>query len=118
MNKKLLKQLVVTSYKNNVLDPEIVTQIADKLNKRELKQYIKALKNAERQRSVFVETPFTNQKFIEDNLREIFPSKKIVVKNDPSLLLGARISYVDDIFNMNLKYSLESIVKTIEQDYD
>jgi len=117
MNKKLLKQLVIISYKNGVLDNETISKIADKLSKSELKQYIRSLKSAEKLRNVYVESPFELQKDMVDEFKHVFPDKKIVHQKDPSLLVGTRITHGDDIFEMNLKNSLERIVEDIEN-YD
>lgn len=117
MNKKLLKQLVLISYKNGTLDKVTVSRIADKLDRAELKQYIKSLKNAEKLRNVYVENPFGLQKDEIVELKNIFQDKNIVDKNNPELIIGTRIIYNDDIFEMSLKSSLDSIVEKIEN-YD
>jgi len=117
MNKKLLKQLVLISYKNGDLDNETVSKIAEKLGRSELKQYIKALKSAEKLRNVYVESPFGMQNDIMKELKDIFPDQKIVESDNPALLIGTRITHNDDIFEMNLKSSLDSIIDQIEN-YD
>ncbi len=117
MNKKLLKQLVLISYKNGDLDNETVSRIADKLGRAELKQYIKSLKNAEKLRNVYIESPFGMQNDIMKELKDIFPDQKIIDKNNPALLVGTRITHNDDIFEMNLKNSLDTIIENIEN-YD
>ncbi len=117
MNKKLLKQLVLISYKNGLLDNKIVSQIADRLDRSELKQYIQSLKNAEKFRNVYVESPFGIQNDMIKELKNIFPDKKIIDQSSPSLLVGTRITHNDDIFEMNLRNSLDTIVENIEN-YD
>lgn len=117
MNKKLLKQLVLISYKNGDLDNEIVSQIADKLDRGQLKKYIQALKNAEKLRNVYIESPITLGKDAVSEFKSIFPDKKIVMRKNSSLLVGTKITYNDDIFEMNLKNSLDTIVENIEN-YD
>jgi len=117
MNKKLLKQLVIISYKKGELDNEIISQIAEKLDRNQLKLYIQSLKNAERLRNVYVESPFTIQKEELNELKNIFPDKNIIMKNNLNLLAGAKITYNDDIFQMNLKNSLDTIIDNIEN-YD
>lgn len=115
INKKLLKQLVTASYKKNVLDKQTVTSIADRLDRTELRQYIKALKEAKRSKEVIVEVPFA-QKFDQKELENIFPNKELLIKEDPSLLLGIRIKNNDDIIEMNLKNSLQTMLNQITQE--
>ncbi len=117
MNKKLLKELVLGSYKNGELDNEFVTQIAEKLDRAQLKQYINSLKQAEKLRNVYVESPFKLQKDLVKEFKTKFPDKKIMSHENPSLLAGTKITHNDDIFEMNLKNSLEQIVDNIEN-YD
>lgn len=118
MNKKLLKQLILISYKNGGLDNNTVTKIADKLDRSQLKQYISALKNAEKLRSVYIETPFDDSKNTIDEIMKLFPDKKIEFKKNSSLLVGTKISYNDDVFEVSLKNNLEQIVNNIKEDYD
>lgn len=117
MNKQLLKQLVLISYRKGELDNETVSQIAEKLDRNQLKLYIKSLKNAEKLRQVYVESPFGIPKETLNEIKNMFPDKKIIMKNNPSLLAGTKITYNDDIFQMNLKNSLDTIVENIEN-YD
>lgn len=117
MNKKLLKELILLSYKNGDLDNKTVSEIAEKLDRVQLKQYIKALKSAEKLRNVYVDSPFGLQNDTLKELNDIFPNKNIIARKDEGLLLGTRITYNDDVFQMNLKNSLEQIVDNIE-DYD
>ncbi len=117
MNKKLLKQLLLISYKNGDLDSEIVAKISEKLDRTQLKQYIRALKNAEKLHNVYVETPFPENTNMMDSFKTIFPDKKIQNLENSSLIVGTKISYNDDIFEVSLKNNLDQIVRNIE-DYD
>ncbi len=117
MNKKLLKQLVLISYKNGDLDNKIVSKIADKLGRNDLKQYIKSLKNAEKLRNVYIESPFEMSNNLKKQMSDSFPGKKIKTVKNLSLLLGTKVVYNDDVFEMNLKNSLDVIVENIEN-YD
>lgn len=118
MNKKLLKQLLTISYKNGKLDSETVAKIADKLDRSQLKQYISALKNAEKLQNVYIETPFSDSKKTVENFKDLFPQKNIQHVQNSSLLVGARINYNDDVFEISLKNNLDEILKNIEHDYD
>lgn len=118
MNKKLLKQLLLISYKNGELDSQTVAKISEKLDRTQLKQYIKALKNAEKLRNVYVETPFAQNKSIMESVKSLFPDKKMQNLKNSSLIVGAKISYNDDIVEVSLKNNLDQIVKNIAEDYD
>ncbi len=117
INKKLLKQLILISYKRGELDNVVVSEIADKLSRQDLKQYIRALKNAEKLRNVYIESPLEMPKSLSATIKNSFPDKNIVNINNPSLLVGTKIVYNDDVFEMSLKNSLETIVENIEN-YD
>ncbi len=117
MNKRMLQQLVMGSYTNGNLDPEKVNKIADMLSKKELQLYIKALKKWEKQKKVIVDVPVITFD-IKEKVQELFPGKQIVINTDPSLILGMRIHYNDDIYEMSLKDALEKITEHIEEIYD
>jgi F0F1-type ATP synthase delta subunit len=117
MNKKLLKQLLLVSYKNGELDNSVVSEIADRLTRSELKIYIRALKNAEKIKNVYVETPFSLSNDLSKDLKDLFPDKRIVFEDNPTLLVGTRITVNDDVYNLSLKNTLDSIIESIEN-YD
>jgi F0F1-type ATP synthase delta subunit len=110
MNKKLLKQLIIISYKNGELDNSVISQIVERLTRAQLK-------NAEKMQNVYIEAPFPIQKDTFDQFDDLFTDKKIVFKENPSLLVGTRITYNDDVFDLSLKNSLDSIIDSIEN-YD
>lgn len=117
MTIKLLKQLIKYSYNNNMLNPKNVNRIANLLNRSDLKLYIRAIKIQERKLSVFIDTPMNNMK-LKEKFKDTFPHKNIYFRNDPSLMLGARITADDMILDINLNNTLESIIKFVEEDYD
>lgn len=117
MNKKLLKQLLAISYKNGQLDNQIIAKIADKLDRNQLKQYIKALKNAEKLKNVYIQTPFGDKRKIINDFKNVFSGKNIIHLKNSSLIVGAKINYNDDIFEISLKNNLDQILKNVE-DYD
>lgn len=118
MKKTLLKQLVLNSYVKGELNQENVFAIADRLDRKELKQYSKALKQSEKLHSVIIEVPFYNDKDNTDALKELFPDKKLIIRKNPSLISGLRIRMNDDIFEMNLKHNLDAIVSHVTEEYD
>ncbi len=113
MTKKLLKQLIQESYKNGQLDEKQVFAIADLLTREELKEYIKFLRAAEKKRTIYIESA----KITDDLmlLKDIFPKKRIIFKENPSLLAGIRIINNDDIFNFNVLKNLNDIIEFVEQ---
>lgn len=118
MNKKKLNILLQGSYKNDVLDNNNVTIIANLLKRQDLKQYINALKNYESKNSVIVSFPFTPKYIDKEMFEKIFPNKQIVVKIDASLILGIKIENGDLVYEANLKNSLSQIISAIQQSYD
>jgi mRNA-degrading endonuclease YafQ of YafQ-DinJ toxin-antitoxin module len=113
MKKKLLKQLVLESYDKGHLLEKKALLIADQLDRKELKQYISALKQSEKLRTVFVDMPFDGNDDDMRSLQSLFPDKKIVLRTEESLLAGMRIVNNDDIFEMNLKHNLDAIIEHV-----
>lgn len=117
MNKKLLKQLILISYKNGEMDNAVISRIAGKLTRSQLKIYIRALKNAEKLQNVYVDTSFPVTPEVSKELGTIFHDKKIIFRKNPSLIMGTQISSNDDVFDLSLKNSLDTIIESIEN-YD
>ena len=120
MDKKLLHQLVEYSYRRNDLDFGKVNQIAKILNSNRsyLKKYLNALKKREKSLSIFIDTPSNDFGEYENELKRIFPNKKIVWNVDPMLLLGMRVAEGDDILEISLMKSLDSIISKVKENYD
>ncbi len=118
MNKTFLKQLIITSYKKNELNQDRILKIADRLNRKDLKKYIKGLRMAEKIRTVIVETPIDENIETKRHIQKIYADKKVVFKKNPTLMVGSKITDNDDIVEMNLRNSLESIVESIGENYD
>lgn len=113
MRKKLINKLIQTSFTNNDLNEKNVYIISDNLSQNELKQYLKALKNEIKKRSVYIDLPFSESNNNLKELNNIFPNKKIVIRKNPSLLLGIRVTNNDDIIEMNLKSQFDDIIEHI-----
>lgn len=108
MNKKLIKKLAQASYKNNTLDKKSVERITPLLLRKDLKQYIKMLKNREQKKTVVV-TVTSKKRLYKSEFAKLYPNKRIVHEIDPSLIAGIKILDNDVLFEMNLKNSLERI---------
>ena len=116
MKKRLLKQLVLESYDKGHLLEDKVLAIANQLDRKELKQFIGALKQSEKLRTVFVDMPFDGTDEDMKSLQSLFPDKKIVLRTDKTLMAGMRIVNNDDIFEMNLKHNLDAIIEHVNED--
>ena len=116
MNKKKNDKLVLASYSKNALNRKAVNKITTLLSKSDLKKYINALKLTEKKRSLIVSTPINNQDL--KKFQKLFPHKKILFNQDPSLLLGMQITDNDIVYEFTLKNSLDKIQNYIEQNYD
>lgn len=119
MTKRLLHHLVLLSYKNNQLDAKKVDEIAQSLNRRDLKAYIRALKLVEQQKKVYIALPNTNlYNTTKREIQKVFSKKELVFTEDPSLLLGMRLVDNDMVYEMNLQNTLESILEDLSQQYN
>ena len=119
MKKKVLKKIVTASYsKKNELDKEQVDIISGYLTRRELRDYIRALKQIEKKKHLFVDMSFSPTPEQEDLLRKQFSGKDVVFQVDQDLLLGVRITDNDIVYDMNLQRTLDAIEEFIEQQYD
>src|SRR5438105_3450643 len=87
----ILQGLVVKSYKADQLDPAVVDLIANKLNRRQLKQYIRLLKQQESKKQVIVTVPKTLTSEERGMIQKLFTGKKIIYTIDPSMISGIRI---------------------------
>lgn len=112
MNKKQIKQLAIASFNRGNIDPKKVLRISSRLKRSELRDYVKFLKMQIYQRLVRIQIP--NLKTVDEaKLRKqfsnIFLNKKIIIEENPQLLLGMKIIDNDRIYDFNLKDSFESI---------
>lgn len=119
MNKKAIQTLVKESYVDESLDEKKVKAIADKLIRQDLKKYINALKECESRNNLIITVPFSqNEAEIFENLKNIFHTKKIIIRTDSMLMLGMKIINKDLIYEYSLKNILENIVIHVNQNYD
>jgi len=112
MTKKQIKQLASASYTKEILDSKKVEKIAALLSRADVKEYIRALKLAEKSHTVSLVLPDaklynSNRKFWEN----AFKNKRVIVEEDPSLLLGVKVINNDMIYDMTLKNNLELFAK-------
>ena len=117
MDRRKIKLLVQASLTDNNLDSKKVQRIADLLTKKELKLYIKALKVWERQHTIVLEVP-KGKDIYKNDLEKVYPGKKVIVTENPSLLLGMRVHDNDDIYELSLQNTLEEMTKYVAESYD
>lgn len=110
-----IKKLVIASYTQNKLDEIKVGKIAKLLNKTELREYIKALKAFESKNTVIVTLADSKDKSLSKDFSKLFKDKKIVIREDKSLLAGVKIEDYDDIYEFNLKNKIDNIVNFISE---
>ncbi len=116
MSIKKIKMLVLASYIDKKLDPDRINKIVKLLTRKDLKVYIKLLKNYEKQNTVIVSLPFLyNDK---KKFSKIFKGKKIIYKEDTSLMTGVKIVNNDIVYEYDLKNTLEDIATHIALTYD
>jgi len=110
MTKKLIQELVEASYTKNKLDSKKAEKIATFLKRSELKLYLRGLKLSEKSRTISLVLP--NKKFY--NISAISGFKKdVLIAEDPSLLMGAKIIDNDTVLDMTLKNSLNEIIQSL-----
>ncbi len=113
MNKKLLTQVIKASYKDNNLDDKNVFAIAEHLSRKDLKQYIKALRKEEKKRTVYIDV--FSKSINTEELKKSFPNKRLSINQDSTLLAGIRIKNGDDVYKLNIKDKLEDIAAHIAE---
>lgn len=120
MTKKQIDKLVLESFTGNNLNLKKVEKVALQISRKDLKSYIRALKDWQRRNSIDIIA--TNEKYKKnlnhEMVKKIFPKKKIIYSIDPTLITGMRIVDADMVYDFNLKNTLENIVEHIRSQYD
>ena len=119
MTTKQIKKLALQSFKDGNIDIKKIKRIVPLLRKRELKTYIKFIKNLENERLVWVFTPMDKvESKITGKIKSMFPNKKIEYVTDPSLIAGLRVIDNDMVYEFNLKDSLDNLITHLKRSYD
>lgn len=119
MKKKILKKIVAASYnQKDILDETHVNAIANHLSRKELKDYIRALKQLEQKKRIIVDTSFVPTEAQKEIFKEQFLGKDVVFQVNQELLLGVKITNNDIVYDMNLKRTLDALEDFIDQQYD
>ena len=109
VNKKQIALLVSASYTKNVLDSKKVEKISQLLYREDLKKYVRGLKLAEKKRTISLVLP--NKTLYNKTL--VKTNKRVVVTEDKSLLMGAKVIDNDMVYDLSLKSSLDEFVQSL-----
>lgn len=113
MTKKQLKNLALQSYTKGLLDEKKVNSAALILTRSQLKQYLKELKNYESKKTVNIKAAHLPTKASQETFLKLFPGKQIVYTVDPTLLVGIQIINNDQVFDLNLKDTLDNLLSHV-----
>lgn len=120
MTKKKLKLLAKASYTREKLDFKKTKRVANFLNRSDLKQYIRELKKFEQGKTVRVALPNTKMLSVSslNRVQNCFPKKRLIIKEDPSLLLGLTVIDNDLIYNLSLRDIFTDLNQYLLEKYD
>lgn len=115
--KNNIKLLATSSYTKNKLDKEKVAKVVKNLTKKELREYIRILKDIESKNTVIAYLPSLSQKseLLERELKKNFSDKKIEFREDNSLIAGIKIIDYDNVYNLNLKNAIDDMILFISK---
>ncbi len=116
MNFKIIKKMANLSYTNNLLDGKKVDKIVKQLSQKDLKMYIKSLKNIENKNTVTIVVPnLLKNSTLLNEVKKLFANKKIILKEDRSLIAGLQLIDNDTIYDFNLKNNIKQMVNYINK---
>jgi F0F1-type ATP synthase delta subunit len=108
--KNKIKNLVELSYEDGQLNPEAVELIISRLSRKELKQYIRFLKQEENKKHVFVTSAKQINNKSREKIQHLFPKKQISYYMDPSMISGIKIVENDTEYEVNLDKTFHDIM--------
>ncbi len=118
MTKKQIKRLAQESYTSNTPDEAKIATFASHMNRKTVKKYLNQLKAIEKSHNVLIALPNLKSYNIDKKtLENLFKNKKIIIQEDPSLIVGMRITDNDMVFEQSLTSSLERIVSQVKEQY-
>jgi len=115
MTKKLLDEIVEISFKENALDEKMIMDIASKLKRRELKAYVRRLRNELSKRSVMIISPRSFSENAKNLFHQTFSDKIVTFETDPSYLLGVKIINGDMVYDQTLKGEFDHITQRMRE---
>lgn len=111
MTKKTLKKFAELSYNKDLLDEQTVARIADKLSRKDLKAYIRALQNEERKREVYITSASALSAQDKKEIEKVYSDKKVLFSVDPSMITGIKVVEDDQEYEINLNKTFDDIVR-------
>jgi F0F1-type ATP synthase delta subunit len=108
--KNKLKKLVKDSYTNGQLNQETVELIADHLDRKSLKEFLRLLKREEAKHEVSVTSAEALSKTDQEKLQKLFEGKKLYYTVDPSMITGIKVIENDQEFEINLNRTFHDIM--------
>jgi hypothetical protein len=115
MDKKLTALLIEKSLSDNRLDNKKILNIADGLNRKQLKAYIDGLKRWWQKNTVIVESAKKVSQQTQGEFRKLYTNKQVLFQENPDLIIGTRVIDNDTIYELNLKDTLNHIRQYIAQ---
>ena len=110
MNNTKLQELVKQSYSNGQLDKATVETIADHLDRKSLKAFLKLLKREEAKHEVFVTSAKELSKTDKDKLQKLFVEKRLYYFIDTTMISGIKVVENDEEFEVNLNRTFHDIM--------
>ena len=105
-----IQGLVLKSYKADQLDPSIVDLVANKLTRRQLKEYIKLIKQQEGKSQVIVTVPKSLTGEEREMIQTLFVNKKVLYAIDPAMISGIRIVDNDVEYEISLDQIFQNLM--------
>src|SRR5258708_29893413 len=113
MTKKEVKKIALLSFADSDIDVRKVKRFTQTMNRRELRQYVRFLKLIDSQKKIKILTPIKEDLDLKNRISRIFPKKRIIFEEDPSILLGIRIINNDILYDFNLENEFEELKKFV-----
>lgn len=113
MTRKLIKELAQKSFFRNNLDAKRVKYFVSKMKRKEIRGYLRTIKTIDSRNTVRIIFPSLTKIKKSDILRlsNFYKGRKIIVGEDPSLILGVRLIDNDLVYDFNLENSFENIIE-------
>ena len=119
MTKREIQTLIQASYKEGQLNEEKVEEISRLLKRRDLKSYIRGIKLEEKKKEVTVALPTASvYNKSKEVIFDLFPGKHVHINQDELLMLGAKITTGDMVYEYTLKQKLEDFLDQLIETYD
>jgi F0F1-type ATP synthase delta subunit len=113
--KKKIAPLVAHSYRNGKLDAETVERVADKMDRRTLKEYLHLLKQEEKKNQVVITSPTPMTEVDRTMLEKTFPNKQMIYLIDPEIISGIQVVNNDQEFEISLNQTFNDIIKYVSK---